>query len=93
MEAQTKQALDISINAETIIKVPKDKRSARYYYNHRDEILARRKEKLLQDPEYVAKKEAKERKKKEKEEAKERLKAEKIAKKIEAVSRRRINNA
>jgi hypothetical protein len=72
------------------IKIPKNKRSARYYYAHRDEILARRKEKLLEVPEYAAKQAEKERKKKEKEE-KEQLKALKIQKKIEAVSRRKNN--
>lgn len=48
------------------IKLPKDCKETRYYYKHREEILARRKEKKLEDPEYQmkqqAKKEAKEKK-------------------------------
>jgi len=45
------------------IKLPKDCKETRYYYKHREEILARRKEKKLEDPEYQAKQEERQRKK------------------------------
>ncbi len=50
------------------IKVPKNCKENRYYYRHREEILANRLNKKLEDPEYKAKYEEKQRKKKEKEE-------------------------
>ena len=48
---------------ETEIRLPKKCKETRYYYKHREEILARRKEKKLEDPEYQAKQEEKQRKK------------------------------
>ena len=42
----------------------------KYYYRHREEILDKRKQKRLEDPEYQAKQKAKEEKKKQKEEEK-----------------------
>ncbi len=53
------------------IKVPKNCKENRYYYRHREEILANRLNKKLEDPEYKAKYEEKQRKKKEKEENRE----------------------
>ena len=47
----------------------------KYYYRHREEILDKRKQKRLEDPEYQAKqKEKEEKKKKKEEEKKEKLK-------------------
>lgn len=37
------------------IKLPKDCKENRYYYRHREEILEKRRQKRLQDPEYQAK--------------------------------------
>jgi hypothetical protein len=74
------------------IKLPQLTKGLRYYYKHRDELSAARRERLIQDPEYQAKqaakeeaKRVKEEAKKAKEEAKERAKEEKEkAKKEEA---------
>lgn len=49
------------------IKLPKNTKENRYYYKHREEILAKNREKRLQDPEYHAKFIAKEQAKKDKE--------------------------
>jgi hypothetical protein len=51
-------------------KLPKNCKENRYYYRHREEILERKKQKRLEDPEYQAKQLAKEEAKKAKEEAK-----------------------
>lgn len=59
------------------VKVPKNTKENRYYYRHREEINARRKEQRMATPEYKAKQEEKERKRKEKEEEMERKKQEK----------------
>ncbi len=50
------------------VKIPKNTKENRYYYAHREEVLARKKEQRMADPEYKAKQEEKERKRKEKEE-------------------------
>jgi hypothetical protein len=54
----TDQAVD-----QQEVKLPKKCKETRYYYKHREEILARRKEKKLEDPEYQAKYEERQRKK------------------------------
>lgn len=59
------------------VKIPKNTKENRYYYKHREEINARRKEQRMESPEYKAKQEEKERKRKEKEEEQERKKQEK----------------
>jgi hypothetical protein len=51
-------------------KLPKNCKENRYYYKHREEILERKKQKRLEDPEYQAKQKAKEEAKKAKEEGK-----------------------
>ena len=68
------------------IKLPQLTKGLRYYYKHRDELSAARRERLIQDPEYQAKqaakeevKRVKEEAKRAKEEAKERAKEEKEA--------------
>ena len=52
------------------VKMPKCPKALRYYYKHREEVLERRRQKLMEDPEYVAKKAARESKKQAQEEAK-----------------------
>jgi len=52
------------------IKLPKNCKENRYYYNHREEILNKRKQKRMEDPEYQIKQKEKEEKKKQKEEEK-----------------------
>ena len=56
------------IAAESGIKLPKNCKENRYYYRHREEILERKRQKKLEDPEYVAKCEERQRKKAEREE-------------------------
>ena len=51
-------------------KLPKNNKCNRYYYRHREEILEKKRQKRLEDPEYQAKQKAKEEAKKAKEEAK-----------------------
>jgi len=57
-------------DAKSEIKGPKNCKENRYYYRHREEILASRKEKRLEDPVYqakqIAKQEAKEKRAEEK---------------------------
>jgi hypothetical protein len=60
-------------------KLPKNCKETRYYYRHREDILERKKQKRLEDPEYQAKQLAKEEAKKAKEEEK-KLKMKEIAK-------------
>ena len=50
------------------VKLPKNCKENRYYYRHRDDILEKRLQKRLEDPEYQAKYEERIRKKAEKEE-------------------------
>ena len=52
------------------LKEPKVPKASRYYYRHREDILARRRERLMADPEYVAKQKAREEAKEAKEAAK-----------------------
>jgi hypothetical protein len=59
-----------AISSEPEQKLPKNCKENRYYYRHRLEILERKKQKRLEDPEYQAKLKAKEEAKKAKEEAK-----------------------
>jgi len=67
------------------IKICKENR---YYYRHREEILARRKLKKMEDAEYLAKLQAKSDKLAEKE----RIAAEKLRKKLDKEEEKRINN-
>jgi hypothetical protein len=53
------------------VKIPKKTKELVYYYRHRVQLLAKRLEKKLQDPEYVAKQQEKEKKRMAKEEEKE----------------------
>jgi len=55
---------------EDSVKLPKNCKENRYYYRHREEILEKKRQKRLEDPEYQAKQKAKEEAKKAKEEAK-----------------------
>lgn len=57
-------------------KLPKNSKENRYYYRHRDEILEKKRQKRLEDPEYQAKV-------KEREEAKKRKEEERVAKQKE----------
>ena len=59
------------------VKIPKICKENKYYYAHREEVLARKKEQRMATPEYKAKQEEKEQKRKEKEEALEKKKQEK----------------
>ena len=69
------------------VKVPKDCASNRYYYRHREDILQKKLEERMKDPEYVAKLEDRQRRKAEKEkndaerEIKRKLKEEALLKK------------
>jgi hypothetical protein len=68
--------IDISNRMESpqetpiIPTLPKVCKEIKYYYKHRDEILEKRRQKRLEDPEYQAKQQAKEEAKKQKEEEK-----------------------
>ncbi len=78
-------------NAEPLnVKIPKNTAENRYYYKHRLEVLARKKEQRMATPEYKAKQEEKERKRKEKEEERERnlllKKEEKEAKRLAKIN-------
>lgn len=55
---------------EDSVKLPKNTKGNRYYYKHREEILEKKRQQRLEDPEYQAKQKAKEEAKKAKEEAK-----------------------
>lgn len=60
-------------NTEEVPTVPSDAKpkvckEIKYYYTHRDEILQKRRQKRLEDPEYQAKQQVKEAAKKQKEE-------------------------
>jgi hypothetical protein len=57
-------------------KLPKNNKCNRYYYRHREDILEKKRQKRLEDPEYQAKQKAKEDAKKAKEEEKQRQKEE-----------------
>ena len=57
-------------------KLPKNNKCNRYYYRHREDILEKKRQKRLEDPEYQAKQKAKEEAKKAKEEDKLRQKEE-----------------
>lgn len=69
--ANTEQTLE-----KTEHKLPKNCKENRYYYRHKDEILEKKKQKRLEDPEYRAKYEERQKKKAEREEL-ERQRAEK----------------
>ena len=61
----------------------------RYYYRHREELREKRREKLMKDPEYVAKQEAKEAKEAEKErkrEERERARVEKSDRRFDIIA-------
>ena len=64
------------VEVEGGVKMPKNSKENRYYYRHREEIIARRRAKRLEDPEYQAKLREKEEKKKRKEEEAKRQKEE-----------------
>jgi hypothetical protein len=68
-----------AITSETEHKLPKNCKENRYYYRHREEILEKKRQKRLEDPEYQAKQKAKEDAKRAKEEAK-KLKMKELAK-------------
>jgi hypothetical protein len=55
------------IKSETEHKLPKNCKENRYYYKHREEILEKKRQKRLEDPEYQAKYEERQRKKIERE--------------------------
>ena len=60
MESHTITTSDAtSVNNGIIL--PKNSKENRYYYKHREEILERKREKKMQNPEYKAKIEEKER--------------------------------
>jgi actin-related protein len=60
------------VTVESDVKLPKNCKENRYYYKHREEILERRRQKKMADPEYQAKQKVKE----EAKEAKQRIKEE-----------------
>lgn len=73
-------AVDV-VSEEDTLKLPQVNKNTRFYYRHREEIAAARKERLMADPEYVAKQEAKEAARAMKEAEREAAKAEREAKK------------
>lgn len=73
IQASSEQTKEIE---ETKEKLPKNNKCNRYYYRHRQEILEKKRQKRLEDPEYQAKQKAKEEAKKAKEEEKLRQKEE-----------------
>jgi len=72
------------------VKLPQINKNTRYYYRHREELAAARKEKLLADPEYVAKQAAKEEAKRIKAEEKEAATIAKALAKQKAIEERQI---
>ncbi len=62
--------MDVEGEVKEEVKIPKVPKASRYYYRHREDILARRRERLMADPEYVAKQNAREEAKEAKEAAK-----------------------
>ena len=64
------------MQGESTIKLPKNCKETRYYYRNREQILEKRRQKKLEDPDYQAKLQAKEEAKKAREE-------ERVAKKKE----------
>lgn len=73
-------AVDV-VSEEDTMKLPQVNKNTRFYYRHREEIAAARKHRLMADPEYVAKQEAKEAARAIKEAEREAAKAEREAKK------------
>jgi membrane protein involved in colicin uptake len=65
---------------EVDIKRRNNEKCTRYYYKHREELRERRHQKLMEDPEYVAKQEAKRVAKEEKERKQTEREAAKLAK-------------
>ena len=61
------------------ITLPKNTKENRYYYRHRDEVLARKKEQRMSDPEYRARQEEREKNRLEREAEKERKRLEREA--------------
>ncbi len=57
-------------------KLPKNSKANRYYYKNREAILEKKRQKRLEDPEYIAKQKAREDAKRVKEEEKQRAKEE-----------------
>ncbi len=74
------------------VKIPKNTKENRYYYAHREEVLARKKEQRMADPEYKARQEEKERKRKEKEEEHLRKEAEREAKRLTKMKALELKN-
>jgi hypothetical protein len=79
------------------IKLPKLTKEIRYYYKHRDEILARQRAKRMEDPDYAARQEQRMKQKQEEEERKqerETIKKEKMEReeklKIEREAKRKL---
>jgi hypothetical protein len=65
------------------VKLPKNCKENRYYYRHREEILEKKRQKRLEDPEYKAKYEERQKKKAEREEVeKQREEKRKLRKKV-----------
>jgi hypothetical protein len=60
-------ATEATITVESDVKLPKNCKENRYYYKHREEILERKRQKKLEDPEYKEKYEERQRKKAERE--------------------------
>lgn len=86
-EVSTDGALSAEINSAEPVELIKNNKCNRYYYRHREEILAKKRERRLADPEYQAKQRAKEdarrMKVEERTKRKEETRLEKIKKKAE----------
>ena len=67
---------------EEAVKQRKNEKGLRYYYRHREELQEKRRQKLMADPEYVAKQEAKRLAKEEKERKRAEEKAAKEAQRL-----------
>ncbi len=72
-----------TVEQEQEQKLPKNCKETKYYYRHREEILERKKQKRLEDPEYQAKYEERQKKKAEREELeRQRAKKRELRKKV-----------
>lgn len=76
MDAVISEVISEVTSSDQEQKLPKNNKCNRYYYRHREDILEKKRQKRLEDPEYQAKQKAKEDAKKAKQEAKLREKEE-----------------
>lgn len=81
-------AVESQQGQEADVKQRKNEKGIRYYYRHREELQEKRRQKLMADPEYVAKQEARRMAREEKERKQAEEKAAKEAKRLAAKEER-----